>query len=619
MVFSKDDDAMSTARELGQLRVDALRSACLKRGLPAGGRKDQLMARLIEADKARMRKQKNAAQSASNGQKGLHGKSPGRGSSTRAATPRSPSGLPRAAVAPRSPGGVRAVLPMPRSPGGVLAAASSARVAAPNGRIATHTVRAGLPSVPVTMPRGQAGLAGANDRSRSPCGRFMAPSTPQLMAPGTPRLMAPGTPRQLGQRAPHIPQSPQAMPRRRLREKSPDPHRYRRDCNDELGFMRSPGPARQHDLSPSRAPRRRIREKSPDPHRHAVDWQRELGFMGSPVRPHEAGNRGKYTIGDKSPGTPGKRLRAKTPEWQVLLEQQPPAKVQRAEPITDPSEALMLLSRRELLEMCEECGITMIWHLTKVALIERLVEAHLVGRDASPLLEAAALPERLDAASSSHDAAPDAASSSQVAAPAAVPAMRFVPPPPSSWTAPPLPSSWTALEVSELVEIAEPTQVAETTKESETMEVFEVASHSEVGLPAKAPEFECTSLLASTSEAQISSSPTPARSPPRITSPKQLVIEASLLDAPAVDVSSAVASFVALGEVPPPSPETSKESSGSTKNDWWKNVALRWPKIVANLKAGTPVQEDAAAAHSPQASHSVLGKRLVGSPSILDC
>ena len=37
-------------------------------------------------------------------------------------------------------------------------------------------------------------------------------------------------------------------------------------------------------------------------------------------------------------------------------------------------------------------------------------------------------------------------------------------------------------------------------------------------------------------QAQISSSPTPARSPPRITSPKQLVIDASLLDAPAVDI-----------------------------------------------------------------------------------
>lgn len=368
------------------------------------------------------------------------------------------------------------------------------------------------------------------------------------------------------------------------------------------------------------APRRRLREKSPDPHRHAVDWHAELGFACSPAL-QDGSQRGKR-LQDKSPTTPGgtKRLRSKTPEWQVLLEQ-PPAKAKPGVSSTDPKEALLLLSRRELVEMCMECGVEQKGYIAKAVLIERLVGAHREGRAPSPLREALAVPARSEAASSA-----------QVNAPAL--RVSVVPPPPSSWGAPPLPSSWTLGQVSESLphpKVSLPANCARS-------EITEPVLVPEVSLLGKVAQPEVIRSPVRASQARISSSPTPARSPyspaPASTcSPVQPSTEAlATIEAPEAgaptSTSSPVQPFteapatmevvkdVAAAGGSPQLCETSK-ACASSSNDWWRNVALRWPKIVANLKAAATPPNDAPSL-SPMASGASPGKRVLSSPSILD-
>jgi len=508
----------ANARELGQLRVDDLRSKCQKRGLPASGRKDELMARLIAADK-----------------KAPDKKVPDKTVPDKTAPPRNYRDMARLIEADKAEKAKQKE-------------AESAKLSKTTGSVKKigHGSTSGSGTRAATPRSPKAGASSSSQRSRSQ-DRTRSPSRKVMI----------GTPQDLDL------QSPERMPRRRLREKSPDPVRHVRGRHDELGFMGS-SPCRGDVGSPVRAARKRIREKSPDPHRYARDWHNELGFVGSPI----ALRRGQQDSSPNlraAPTTPGRRLRSKTPECQIVLHES-----QVPKPPSDPAQALMLLTRRELLEMCMECGVSI--QGAKAILIGRLVEAHHAGPEP--------VPEPLAIADVSEPVLVPKASASTAIQPPSIRRVSIVPPPPSSWSAPPLPSSWTSAPALEVLD--EPEVPSEVVHEPEVI----VTKERDRSLPTKV-----ASLLAPAFQSRISTSPTPARS---------------------LSTAMPAESYVS----PPRLLETEKASTSSS-NDWWRNVALRWPKIVANLKASTPDKYDAAPC-SPLTSQGSLAARSVGSPSILD-
>jgi hypothetical protein len=233
----------------------------------------------------------------------------------------------------------------------------------------------------------------------------------------------------------------------------------------------------------------------------------------------------------------------------------------------------MLLTRRELLEMCIECGVSI--QGAKAILIGRLMEAHHAGPEP--------VPEPFAIADVSEPVSVPQASASTAIAPPSIRRVSIVPPPPTSWSAPPLPSSWTsapALEVRNEPEVR-----------SEVVDNPEVIVTKERGrsLPTKV-----ASLPAPVFQSRISTSPTPARSLSTAMPAESYVSPSRLLET-----------------------EKVRDGQRSSSNDWWRNVALRWPKIVANLKASTPDKYDAAPC-SPLTSQGSLAARSVGSPSIFD-
>jgi len=520
-------------RELGQLKVDALRSACHKHGLPATGRKDQLMARLIEADKAQMSK-KAAAQE----------KPPQKGTSV--------------------------LLAQRRCPIKADAMSSSSRAPASKDDLKNRAVEQRMLDTPRRQPA-------------SPCQSFYG-------------------------------QSPCQLPRRRLREKSPNPYRHAVDWNDDLAVMHSPQPMRMSSaLSPIMiAPRRRLREKSPDPHRHGLDHRDGFEFASPLAAREQAQEKSKLAMQrSPTPTTPGRRLRSKTPERQIALMNEAYAKQKLEISSTDPAKALLSLSSKELAEMCRECGVG-IWG-AKSVLIERLVEAHHRSYAAASRPSATKhLDRHADDAFSGDrengEIAREVALAPRVPdepacelAPAS--RARVVPPPPSSWTAPPLPSSWTSVQVSEPVATIEPV----------------TGLGLSIDDAAKSCNAECTSAT------EVAHVPSPARSPSLTLSPERPCQKV----ADHADRSSAALEGVAVAQscTDTPSVEVDDpQGSSASSNDWWRNVALRWPKIVANLKAGSSVQDeivesggkDDAAPHSFEVSQSTLGKRSDGSPSIFD-
>jgi len=690
--------AAANMRELGQLRVDALRDACQQRGLPATGRKDQLMARLIEADKARP--QPSCAQK----RKGL---SPF--CSSPAPSRPQPSEADKAQKAKAATGAASAFskgLSLLKSAASAFSDKSRKDQASARS-IETDKVEpdarcpAGHPLVPFTTPVSACGcdkcskvfprgtqLHSCRKCNYDECGECLskAQSNKKMHAQGVGkkamdgksadggiRAAAPRSPKNAGtsssskmglactddwmrspvgkggfdsprcdQQSQSFPQSPGGMVRRRIREKSPDPHRHVADWRDELGFMGSPA-CRQTALSPGPlGPRRRIREKSPDPHRYVADWRQELNFCGSPAALHIGAERGKRRQGTspnphESALTPGRRLRAKTPEWQIVLHGDACASRRQdnlphataaacSKTPVDPVQALLLLSRRELLEMCVEWGVSTSG--AKSVLIDRLVEAHHKGPAASPEPEV-----HLTISDWPVTEGPEAVSN--CAAPPSswiAPRRSIVPPPPSSWTAPPLPLSWTSTQASELSvesELSPPTNAAESVVFRAPAQVSQPEGMPELSLSTKVAEpVGMSTALDSTKvaeTAEISSSPTPSRLRSCMSPPVELVAEMAGVDAttevvlnpqgrssgtemPAVDASSESVETSKASLV-----EASKTGAGSS-NDWWRNVASRWPSIVANLKAGAGGQKDAAPS-SPQGSPK---KRSIGSPSILE-
>lgn len=503
----------AAARELGQLRVDDLRTKCQKRGLPASGRKDELVARLIAADKKASEK-----------------KAP-----DKTAPPRNYRDMARLIEADKAERAKQK-----QADNAKLSKTTGGAKKAAHGSTSGSGIRAATPRSPKAGASSSSQRGRADDRTRSPSRKVMI-----------------GTPQDLDL------QSPERMPRRRLREKSPDPVRHIRGRHDELGFLAC-SPCRGDVGSPVRAPRKRIREKSPDPHRYARDWQNEFGFVASPV----ASRRGQQDNSPSlraAPTTPGRRLRSKTPECQIVLHQS-----QVPKPPSDPTQAMLLLTKRELLEMCIECGVSQ--HGAKAALVGRLVEAHHACPDS--------VPEPLAIADVSQPASHLQASASTAIPPPSIRRVSVVPPPPSSWSAPPLPSSWTsapALEVQDELEVR-----SEVVDDPEVI----VTKERDSNLPTKV-----ASLPAPVFQSGITTSPTPARS---------------------LSTAMPAESYAS----PRRMLETEKASTSSS-NDWWRNVALRWPKIVANLKAPTPDKRDAAPC-SPLASQGSLAARSIGSPSVLD-
>lgn len=691
--------AAATVRELGQLRVDALQKACQERGLPANGRKDQLMARLIEANKARparpqpQKPQKNDVVAR-------------------------PTEKDKVQASAFCPGGHRLVPFITTVPAcgcdkcgkqfpkstqlhscrkcNYDECTNCVSKAEPHGccpeghrlvPFTTTVAGCGCDKCSKQFPKGTQ-LHGCRKCNYDECANCLskAVSAKTTDAQGVKkalngkpvdsgiRVAAPGTPKaasssplrkpdwlrspagKRGFESPQrevYPQSPGGMPRRRIRAKSPNPHRQDADW-----FMNSPACSRAAlGLSPAPdGPRRRIREKSPDPHRHC-GWDQELNFLGSPAALQLCKSRLAKSpnpdVSASTPATPGRRLRQKTSEWQIVLQENDPrnqpqprtttAKACSQTPV-DPVQALLLLSRRELLEMCIDWGVSTAG--AKSVLIDRLVDCHHKGREAfqsppvpevrvaSPDVTIAVGPEAVS------DVAPAAASNARVV---------VVPKPPSSWgKAPALPSSWASTQVAEPSAQSDATwernqemeweritgnlgsSCSSSTKSAESEAILQTLPHLDTQ-PALAgsPTTPAKSTVTGTPtvlESEVAGTPTPARAPSRASSPVATasceVVETSKENSSArtsyatSKESSSTASFESLEASKASSVETSKASAGSS-NDWWRNVASRWPTIVANLKkeaAGTGGQKDAAPCSPPRSAT----KRSLGSPSIFE-
>jgi len=449
-------------------------------------------------------------------------------------------------------------------------------------------------------------VSSTHDWMKSPAGKVI---------PNTPRHGLQAREFELGER------SPEAMPRRRLRAKSPDPQqRHAVDWRDELGFMGSP--PRRQDLSPTRTgTRKRITGKSPDPQQKLAPWD-ELGFLGSPL----AARRGGLGVRiEESPSprtaaplTPGRRLRQKTSEVELLLHQPQPSAVPVS---TDPADALLLLSRRELVEMCMECGVSTVG--AKSVLIASLVTAHaappappapIESLAISPQPDTAVVPDRCEAASSVQVSEPPRRVSLVPPQPSSWGAAPLPSaPPPSSWGVAPLPSSWK-------LEVSDPTAKSEVApplpSSWKSADVCETSTVSELVLPTP-PSWKSAERPSGASEPAAGA---------RLTLPTAKVVQSEATSSgvacsptPARSVRESLVTQDATGMLAEDaSPEECAKHSSGTSNDWWRNVALRWPKIVANLKAATGSHEEDTAPSSPVAAASSVNKRSFGSPSVLD-
>lgn len=649
--------ASARTRELGQLRVEALRDACQQRGLLATGRKDQLMARLIEADKVRpvstaAQKRKGlsplcpAAGAAGTGKvQKNHSSAPLMGKDKVGAHARCPTGHPLVPFTTTAAGCCcdKCSKSFPKGTqlhscrkcnydqcGECLSKAQSHKKSQAQGvgKKAVHAKSAdvGILAPAPASPK-NAGTSSSSQRGLA-CDWMTSPI-------GKRGFESPGRESQ----SQNFPQSPGGMARRRIREKSPNPHRHAANWRDELGFLASPA-CRHTAVSPGPlGPRRRIREKSPNPHRYETDW------MNSPAAWHEDHDR-RTRRREKSPNpqqplTPGRRLRSKTPERQLVLYGDACASShQDSRPLTttaaacgktpvDPVQALLLLSRRELLEMCDECGVSQAG--AKSVLIDRLVEAHHRGPEACPEPEVhRAITDVPIAEGAEGVPSLRAAPSSWTAPLLSSRHVRAVPPPPSSWTAPALPSSWTSLQASEPAleaEASSSTAATESVVSSVPAQVAQSEPVQDVTSSSGVAEPRGTSIAATTTAeaVQIGSSPTPSRLLSSMSSLVERVTEKAgvdsaaevalkLKDASSVDeIQAADVSSEMVEMSYASSSETTKASAGSA-NDWWRNVASRWPSIVANLKAGAGGQKDAAPS-SPQASPK---KRAIDSPPLLN-
>lgn len=281
--------------------------------------------------------------------------------------------------------------------------------------------------------------------------------------------------------------------------------------------------------------------------------------------------------------------------------------------------------------MCVDWGVSTAG--AKSVLIDRLVDCHHKGREAfqspqmpevrvaSPDVTIAVGPEAVS------DVAPAAASNARVV---------VVPKPPSSWgKAPALPSSWASTQVAEPSAQSDATwernqemewerirgnlgsACSSSTKSAQSEAILQTVPHRDAQPDlAGSPTTLAKSTVTGTPtvmESEVAGSPTPARAPSRTSSP---VATATCEVVETSKESSSTASFESLEASKASSAETSKASAGSS-NDWWRNVASRWPTIVANLKkeaAGTGGQKDAAPCSPPRSAT----KRSLGSPSIFE-
>jgi hypothetical protein len=531
-------------RELGKLRIGALRTACEKRGLPTSGRKDQLMARIVAADQA------TEQQPPAHGQR---------------AVPHTP----RVAAAPTPR--VAAAAPTPRvTAEGTAAPATpslSNQIDAPGPSIGRG---AEPPNSKVAMRQtpGQtewcltSAVSDVGDPSHS--WRWTWTKSPvRESSLDSPLLEKPLRHSTIVGRTPVTDEAPRA-PKRRVRTKSPDPHRSLTLADRSSGAL-------QAFLSPTRhAPRRRMREKSPDPHRHARgDWQSELA--DSPLRrladkssklcAHREIGSSTLAASPEPCGfgarlaatTPGRRLWHKTSKAEVAVQL---ARLATPRPLPsasnemqrdgDPSTALMMLTHRELQEMCKESNIPPCEYFfgSKAALAQRLVEAH-----AAPASLQCANADAVKCSGPQPDCAVregvEAAPSPclQGAAPERRRLSGGIPLPPSSWS---VPQTLECLDAPE-----EPIEPAPT-------------DNSPLQTTAPASPRQCTTA--------VQNSPKPAEQ------------------------------------------VTAARSPTST---WWSQVASQWPQIVANLRTTSgSVQQNMTDA--PSSPSNAERKRMVGSPSVLE-
>jgi len=268
--------------------------------------------------------------------------------------------------------------------------------------------------------------------------------------------------------------------------------------------------------------------------------------------------------------------------------------------------------------MCVDWGVTTSG--AKSVLIDRLVEAHRRGRVASPEAEVKVAVAERPAADGSE--APSTA-------PVAASNVRFVPPPPSSWgMAPKQPPSWSPIQ--DPAPAVEAAASSSNIAKAKATESAAPAQASDVSQPRQSTESAKTNL-ASKLETAVGTSPTPARlslgvslpdadkaaldAPSEVGEPPREGPKAA--DAPTVDASGAAATTSQEG-----SGEASRMSAACS-NDWWRNVASRWPSIVANLKAGAGGQKDEVGVGcpkevAPSSPRLAAAKRAPGSPSILE-
>lgn len=487
------------ARELGQLRLEDLRAACQKRGLPTYGRKDQLMARIIEADKVRPAKTANPLVAA------------------KKAICATPSGKNAKAATPARPkGGKEATPARPKC-------SKDATPARPKGGKEATPARpkCGKDATPARASAKSSQCSSCvDDARRSQSSRSIQEMSPVGKSIGT----LPS-----GNRLQDLSPEGRAAPRRRLREKSPNPHRRQESFADLLQCPATPRPASSHEVhSPVQAPRRRLREKSPNPNRRRHD---------SPFRELAA-----LAVGPSSPparasaATPGKRARQKTPGIQIGAHREPAPPSYNP---TDVSQALMLLKKRELLEMCHEWNVDTKdgpFDGTKAVLIQRLVDAHAAPRaDSAEQVDPLATPKRTRTETrddgSQHSGA-DSPPPKRVS---------LCPPPPASWTSPIAPISWASNEAVGPSALQQ-TDVETSAPPAEILQSQTAVCHSQASRPESA---------------------------------------ASPIQAKASRPESAVSPAQAEAATPP------RTMPLLSSNDWWRSVAQRWPRIVANLKTGT--------------------------------
>jgi len=256
------------------------------------------------------------------------------------------------------------------------------------------------------------------------------------------------------------------------------------------------------------------------------------------------------------PGTPGKRLRHKTTlrKAETYTSQ---VSLPASQGSNDPSTALLLLTKRELMDICIDCDVE--YHGSKETLVQRLVKAH---KDDNPSgvrqqshAENVDCKGKLESSSLEHTIASPRKTSPQAVFPPKRRLSGGVPLPPSSWT---------------LAQICEDAE--------EKRDTISPEQSSLVACPASPCQRSNPSRFSSPKNAQTSvvdSSPPKVDSPTPATTPRRS----------------------------PQEPDTSESanatstSEASSSNQWWRDVATRWPTIIAELRTGSSAP--AIAATSP--------------------